>query len=212
MSGKRIVLAKVLLFVACLVPLARLAWRGLHEGLGANPIEVITHETGDWTLIFLLITLSVTPLRRLTRQPELIRFRRMLGLFAFFYATLHFFTYVWLDQFLDWDAIVKDVYKRPFITAGFTAFVLLLPLAATSTRKWITRLGGRRWQWLHRLIYLAAIAGVVHFLWLVKKDISRPLTYGAVLAVLLAYRLVVWLLPLLRPVAGGVRRAAEDGA
>lgn len=178
-------------FVACLVPLARLVWLAFNDGLGANPIEFVTRSTGTWTLVFLLITLSITPLRRLTGRNEWIRFRRMLGLFAFFYASLHFTTYIWLDQFFDWDEIVKDIAKRPFITVGFASFVLLIPLAATSTNAMMRRLG-RLWQRLHRLVYLIAIGGVVHYWWLVKKDITQPALYAAVLAVLLGYRLIVW--------------------
>ena len=183
---------KVVVFPLCLVPLALLAWSAAQGNLGANPIEAITHSTGDWTLRFLLITLAITPLRQLTRQPWLIRFRRMLGLFAFFYACLHFLTYIWLDQNFNVHSMAKDVYKRPFITIGFTALVLLVPLAVTSTRKMIQRLGGRRWQWLHRLIYVSAAAGVIHFTWAMKKDIHRPIEYGVVLAVLLGYRVVAW--------------------
>jgi sulfoxide reductase heme-binding subunit YedZ len=166
--------------------------------LGANPIEVITHATGDWTLRFLLITLAITPVRQLTGQLWLIRFRRMFGLFAFFYASLHLTTYVWLDQFFDVHSMAKDIAKRPFITVGFTAFCLLVPLAVTSTRKMIQRLGGRTWQRLHRLIYLAATAGVIHFLWLVKKDKTRPIEYAVVLGILLGYRVIVWAYPRLR--------------
>ncbi len=180
---------KLALFPLCLVPLALLAVDGYRDKLGANPIEVITHSTGTWTLVFLLITLSVTPLRRITGINALIKLRRMLGLFAFFYACLHFVTYFWLDQFFDWPAIVKDVIKRPFITVGFSAFVLLLPLAATSTNRMMRWMGGRRWQLLHRLVYVIAIGGVVHYLWLVKKDITQPLIYAAVLSLLLGYRL-----------------------
>lgn len=180
---------KLVLFPLCLVPLALLAVDAYRDRLGANPIEVITHSTGTWTLVFLLITLSVTPLRRITGINTLIKLRRMLGLFAFFYACLHFVTYFWLDQFFDWPAIVKDVIKRPFITVGFSAFVLLLPLAATSTNRMMRWMGGRRWQLLHRLVYVIAIGGVVHYLWLVKKDITQPLIYAAVLSVLLGYRL-----------------------
>lgn len=180
---------KLALFPLCLVPLTLLAVDGYRDRLGANPIEVITHSTGTWTLVFLLITLSVTPLRRITGINALIKLRRMLGLFAFFYACLHFVTYFWLDQFFDWPAIVKDVIKRPFITVGFTAFVLLLPLAATSTNRMMRWMGGRRWQLLHRLVYVIAIGGVAHYLWLVKKDITQPLIYAAVLSLLLGYRL-----------------------
>jgi methionine sulfoxide reductase heme-binding subunit len=161
---------------------------GASGGLGANPIEFITRSTGTWTLVGLMVTLSVTPLRRLTGRAELLRYRRMLGLFAFFYAGLHFVTYIWLDQFFDPAAIAKDIIKRPFITVGFTAFVLLIPLAATSTHAMMRRLG-RRWQFLHRLIYPIALLGVIHYLWLVKKDLTEPLIYGVILALLLAVRL-----------------------
>lgn len=182
-------LPKPLVFLACLIPLGRLVWFAFSGGLGANPIEFVTRSTGTWTLTFLLITLSVTPLRRLTGRNELIRYRRMLGLFAFFYACLHFTTYIWWDQFFDWGAIVKDVIKRPFITVGFACFVLLIPLAATSTHAMQRRLK-RRWQQLHRLIYLIAIGGVVHYWWLVKKDVTQPELYALVLALLLGFRLV----------------------
>jgi sulfoxide reductase heme-binding subunit YedZ len=158
--------------------------------LGANPIKTITEETGTWTLRFLMLTLAVTPVRRLTGWNGVQRFRRMLGLFAFFYGTLHLFTYLWLDQFFVVADILKDIRKRPFITAGFTAFVLMVPLALTSTTGWIRRLG-RKWQAIHRLVYLSAIGGVVHYWWLVKADTSRPLRYGALVAVLLVTR-VVW--------------------
>ncbi len=181
--------AKAVVFLLGLAPLAAVGWRAYQQQLGANPIEYITHASGDWTLRFLLITLAVTPLRRLLRWPELIRFRRMLGLFAFFYACLHLLTYLWLDKFFDWSDIVKDIGKRPFITAGFTGFVLLVPLAITSTAGWVRRLGGKRWQLLHRLIYLSAAAGVIHYYWLVKSDIRLPLLYGFLLAILLAFRL-----------------------
>ncbi|PYV28206.1 MAG: sulfoxide reductase heme-binding subunit YedZ [Acidobacteria bacterium] len=180
---------KVPVFVLCLVPLTRLIWRGLNHELGANPIEFITHTTGDWTLIFLVLTLSITPARKLLRRPELIRFRRMLGLFAFFYGFLHFSTWIGLDKFFDLAEMLHDVRKRPFITAGFTGFVLMIPLAATSTAGWIRRLGGRRWQMLHRLIYASAVAGVVHYYWLVKSDVRKPVFYGTIVALLLAYRL-----------------------
>jgi methionine sulfoxide reductase heme-binding subunit len=183
---------KVVLFIACLGPLGRLGWKGYAGLLGANPIEVITHSTGDWTLIFLCVTLAITPLRMLTRQYWLIRFRRMLGLFAMFYGLLHFTTYIWLDKFFDVHEMVKDVVKRPFITMGFTAFVLMIPLAITSTSGWIRRLGGKKWNVLHRLIYFSAIAGVIHYMWLVKKDLTKPLEYAAVLTVLLGYRISVW--------------------
>jgi methionine sulfoxide reductase heme-binding subunit len=184
---------KPVIFLACLGPLARLAWKGFHGMLGANPIEVITHSTGDWTLTFLLVTLSITPLRRLTRQYWLVGLRRMFGLYAFFYGCLHLTTYLWLDKFFDIHEMLRDVAKRRFITAGLTAFVLMTPLALTSTRGWIRRLGGKRWQALHRLIYFSATAGVIHYIWLVKADLHKPLEYAAVLAMLLLYRLAEWL-------------------
>ena len=164
-------------------------------GLGANPIEKITHVTGDWTLRFLLITLAITPLRKLLRFPVLIRFRRMFGLFAFFYACLHLTTYIWLDKFFNVNEMLRDVGKRKFITIGLSGFLLLVPLALTSTAGWIRRLGGKRWQALHRLIYYAAVCGVIHYLWLVKKDTRKPVEYGLILAALLSYRIVMWFYP-----------------
>ena len=189
---KRIRILKIPVFLACLTPLALLAWKGYASLLGANPIEVITRSTGKWTLTFLLVTLAITPLRRLTGLHWLIRFRRMTGLFAFFYGCLHFLTYIWLDKFFDLHDVVKDVAKRPFITVGFAAFLLMIPLAVTSTQGWIRRLGGRRWNLLHRLIYISAIGGVVHFWWLVKADVLRPAIYASALAALLGYRLLVY--------------------
>jgi methionine sulfoxide reductase heme-binding subunit len=186
----KIKLLKALVFVASFIPLSLLAYYAYTDNLGANPIEVITHWTGDSIIIFLLITLAVTPLRKLTGWNEAIRFRRMLGLFAFFYACLHFTTYIWLDQFFDFPGIIKDVAKRPFITVGFGSFLLLIPLALTSTAAMVRRLG-KRWQQLHRLIYVAAAGGVIHYWWLVKKDIRWPLTFGIVLAVLLGFRLAM---------------------
>ena len=179
---------KPLLFAICLIPLARLIYLGFTDGLGANPIEFSTRSTGTWTLTGLMITLAVTPLRRLTGYNSLIRYRRMLGVFTFFYASLHFTTYIWLDQFFNPADILKDIYKRPFITVGFAAFVLLVPLAVTSTNAMMRRLG-KRWQQLHRLVYLIGGLGVLHYLWLVKKDLTQPLIYGAVLLVLLSFRL-----------------------
>jgi len=186
---------KPVIFLACLVPVALLGLEAYHQALGANPIEKITHSTGDWTMRFLLITLAITPLRKLTGQLWLVRYRRMSGLFAFFYGTLHFLTYIWLDKFFDLHEMLKDVEKRKFITVGFTAFVLLIPLAFTSTKGWIRRMGGKRWQALHRLIYFSAIAGVIHYIWLVKADLRKPLQYAIILAVLLTYRLVGWIIP-----------------
>jgi DMSO/TMAO reductase YedYZ heme-binding membrane subunit/ferredoxin-NADP reductase len=181
---------KALLFVVCLLPLGWLAWRAWHEDLTANPIEYITHFTGDWTIRFIVFTLLVTPLRKLLRRPNLLRFRRMLGLFAFFYGSLHFLTWFWLDKYFDLHEITRDVLKRPFITAGFAGLLLMVPLAITSTKGWIRRLGAGRWQRLHRLVYITAIAGVVHYYWLVKSDIRLPVLYGAIVALLLAARLL----------------------
>ena len=189
-------ITKFIIFFAALVPLGRLVWKYFHGGLGANPIEVITHSTGDWTLILILTTLAITPLRRITKQYWMIGVRREIGLFAFFYGTLHFTTYIWLDKFFDWHEMIKDIAKRPFITLGFTAFVLLIPLALTSTAGWIRRLGGRNWQRLHRLIYVTAILGVIHYIWLVKADLRKPLQYAVVLSVLLLYRVILWALEL----------------
>jgi sulfoxide reductase heme-binding subunit YedZ len=182
--------SKALAFAACLYPLAEMAGAAWSGALGANPIEAVTRGTGKWALVFLLITLAITPLRRLTGRNGLVRFRRLLGLFAFFYASLHLFTYLWLDQFFDVPEIAKDIVKRPFVTVGFLAFAMLVPLAATSSAGMIRRLG-RRWQQLHRLVYASAAAGVLHFLWLVKADTRRPLLYGAVLGALLGLRLLI---------------------
>lgn len=181
---------KATLFAVCLMPLGLLLWRGFTGGVTANPIEFITHTLGWWTLAFLLVTLSVAPLRRLLDTPWLLRLRRMLGLYAFFYASLHFLTWLVIDQFFDWQDIVKDIIKRPYITVGFTAFVLLLPLAATSTNAMVRRLGAARWQLLHRLVYVIATLGVVHFWWLVKKDIREPAVFAIVLTILLGVRLI----------------------
>jgi methionine sulfoxide reductase heme-binding subunit len=183
-------LTQLVVFLAALIPVARLLWKYFHDSLGANPIEFITHSTGDWTLLFLLITLTITPLRRITRQYWLISLRRMLGLFAFFYGTLHFLTYIWLDKFFDLHEVWKDIFKRPFITLGFSAFILMIPLALTSTTWSIRRLGGKNWQRLHRLIYVAAIAGIIHFWWLVKTGNNAPWKVTAVLTVLLLARIV----------------------
>lgn len=182
---------KPLVFLACLGPLSYLTWGAFTDNLGANPISEIQLTTGLWTLRFLVITLTITPLRRLTRWNDAIKFRRMLGLFAFFYGSLHLITYLWLDQFFDFSAIVKDVWKRPFITVGFAGFMCMVPLALTSTTGWIRRLGGKNWQRLHRLIYAAAVCGVLHYWWLVKSDVQSPMIYGLLVGSLLAYRLMV---------------------
>jgi len=181
-------------FLLCLVPLANLAWEGFQGDLTANPIEYIRNSTGYWTLVFLCVTLGVTPLRRLLQQPWLIRFRRMFGLFAFFYGALHFVSYIWLEQFFDFRAMVEDVYLRPFITAGFIAFVLMIPLAITSTSGMIRRLGGRRWQMLHWLIYVIACASVLHYWWKVKSDVLMPLRFATLVLALLGYRVALYVM------------------
>jgi sulfoxide reductase heme-binding subunit YedZ len=183
---------KPFLFLLCLAPALLLVWGYYHNELGANPIEYITHKTGDWIIRFLLITLSVTPLRILLNQPKLARFRRMLGLFAFFYGCLHLTTWVWLDKFFDVHEMWADVVKRRFITVGMTGFFLLIPLAITSTAGLVRRLGFIRWQRLHRLVYFSALAGVIHYYWLVKSDVRLPLLYGGILTVLMAYRAWIW--------------------
>lgn len=188
LSRRQIITIKTVLWLLCLLPLSRLVYLAFTDELGANPIEFITRSTGTWTLVGLLITLSITPLRKLTGLGWLLRFRRLLGLFAFFYACLHFTTYIWLDQFFDPASIAKDIVKRPFITVGFAAFVLLIPLAWTSRQRMMKKLG-RHWQQLHRLIYVIASLGVIHYWWLVKKDITQPLIYACVLILLLAMRL-----------------------
>lgn len=187
-SGAQIALIKAVVFLICLLPALNLALGWYDDALGANPIETITRASGEWTLRFLLITLAVTPLRRYTGMHWLLRLRRMLGLFAFAYGAAHLTTYLWLDQFFDWQAIANDILERPFITVGFAAFVLLIPLAATSNSFSIRKLGGRRWQSLHRSSYAIAILGVVHFWWLVKADLLEPLVYALILAVLLGLR------------------------
>jgi sulfoxide reductase heme-binding subunit YedZ len=185
---------KAVVFGLGLMPFLALIDRALRGHLGANPVEFLQHATGDWTLRFLVFTLAITPLRKLLHLPELIRFRRMLGLFAFFYVSLHFLTYIGPDQSFSLTGMWQDVAKRKFITVGFLAFVLLIPLAITSTAGWIRRLGGKHWQALHRAIYVAAICGVIHYYWLVKSDVRAPLFYGALVAVLLLWRFGDWLI------------------
>jgi len=180
-------LAKPLLFLACLAPLSLLLWRAVQDDLGANPVEALTHGTGDWALRLLLLTLAVTPLRRLTGWVALLRFRRMLGLFAFFYACLHFLIWLLLDHTLILELILDDLTKRPYVMLGFSALVLMIPLAVTSTRGMMRRLGWR-WQRLHRLVYPIGILAVAHYLWLVKADYREPLLYAGVLALLLGLR------------------------
>lgn len=188
LSEPTIARLKGVVFLLALWPLAKLIVLGYQDDLGANPIEKILRNTGFWTLTFLTLTMAVTPLRQISQRVWLGRFRRMLGLFAFFYGMLHFSTYLVLDQFFDWANIVKDISKRPYITVGFSALVLMTPLALTSTDGMLKRLGGKRWRQLHRLVYLITAAGVAHFWWLVKKDISQPVTFAILLTLSLAIR------------------------
>ena len=190
-SPKQLGAIKVALFLASLLPFANMAWLTV-QGALTEPLEYITHQTGDWALYFLCITLAVTPLRRFTGWNWVIRLRRMLGLFCFFYALLHFTTFLWFDHFFDWSAMWKDVLKRPFITVGFIAFLMLVPLAATSTNGMVKRLGGKRWRWLHRLIYVIAPLAILHFWWMKagKNDFAEPILFGTIVAVLLGLR--VW--------------------
>lgn len=203
MKNKYIVLIKVVVHLLSLIPFAQLGWGWYQDTLGANPIEVVTRSTGTWTLVFLLVSLSITPLRKLPKLYWLMRFRRMLGLYAFFYCCLHLTTYLWLDRYFEWEAIaadgqrsfismiIEDIAKRPFITIGFAGFALLVPLALTSFKAAIKLLTGKWWQRLHRLVYVSAICGVIHYLWLVKADITKPVIYGVILAFLLAVRVVL---------------------
>jgi sulfoxide reductase heme-binding subunit YedZ len=188
---KEIKFYKLAVFVNCLVPLALLGWDWRRGQLGANPLDFVTRTTGTLTLVFLTLTLAVTPLRKWTGVQWLVRFRRMVGLYAFFYGSLHLLTYLWFDKAFDFGAIAQDVVRRWFILVGMLAFSLMIPLAVTSTDKMIKRLGGKRWQQLHKLTYFSAIAGALHFYLLVKSDTRRPLTFAAVLALLLGYRLFV---------------------
>lgn len=192
-ASRWLVPAKIAVFVAALYPLARIVLLGFTGGLGANPIEFITRSTGLWTLVFICITLAVTPLRKLTGWNALLRFRRMLGLYAFFYGALHFTTYFWFDKWFDIAEIVKDIGKRPFITVGFTAFVLLIPLAVTSPKAMVRKLG-RRWQTLHRAIYAIAALAILHFWWMKagKHDLILPKIYGAIVIALLGWRVLLW--------------------
>jgi sulfoxide reductase heme-binding subunit YedZ len=195
-GAHQIKIIKRALFAAALLPFARLLVFALTDRLGANPIEFITRNSGDWTLYFLCLTLAVTPLRRVTGWAWLIKLRRMLGLFAFFYAVLHFTTFLWFDHFFDVGEMWKDVVKRPFITVGFTAFVLMIPLAITSTNAMVKRLGGKRWQWLHRAIYVVAPLAILHFSWMKagKQDFAQPILFGVIVALLLLARVVFYLM------------------
>jgi len=191
MTPKQITAIKAAVFALALVPLVRLIYLTLTGAL-VEPLQFITRSTGDWTLYFLCITLAVTPLRRFSKWNWLLKLRRMVGLFAFFYALLHFTTFLWFDHFFDVADMLRDVAKRPFILVGFVAFVLLIPLAVTSTNAMVRRLGGKRWQWLHRLIYAIAPLGVLHFWWMkaAKHDLNQPMLFVAIVTVLLALR--VW--------------------
>ena len=186
---------KVLVFVNCSVPLAFLGWDALHGQLGANPLEFVTRTTGALTLIFLLLSLAVTPLRKSLGLPWMVKFRRMTGLFAFFYGCLHLLTYVWFDKYFNFPAMVHDIGKRPFIMLGMLGFFLMVPLAITSTNNMVKRLGGKRWNRLHKLVYIAAASGVLHYYLLVKADVRKPLAFAAALAVFLVYRVVNKFLP-----------------
>ena len=204
---------KAAIFALSLVPFARMVWLTV-SGQLVEPLEFITRGTGDWTLYFLCITLALTPLRRLAKWNWLVKLRRMVGLFAFFYAALHFTTFLWFDHFFDLEAMWKDLLKRPFITVGFIAFVLLIPLAATSTNAMVRRLGGKRWQWLHRLVYVIAPLGILHFWWMkaAKHNFTQPIIFGLIVALLLAMRLY-WRLakaPAAKPVQGaGLERLTK---
>lgn len=193
MTQRNIVVLKVIAWLGCLEPAFLLVYRYLTHDLTANPIEFITLTTGTATLVLLLISLAVTPIRKFTGLNWLIRFRRLFGLFAFFYAVLHFATYLVLDKFFDWQAILGDITKRQFITVGFLAFLLLIPLALTSTSWSIRKLGGKRWNRLHKMVYASAVLAIIHFWWKVKADHLEPATYGTILAVLLLARVVLWL-------------------
>jgi sulfoxide reductase heme-binding subunit YedZ len=210
---------KAALFLLCLLPAVRLAWglslvlRGLPAGaMNANPIEFITHATGDWTLRLLLVTLAVTPLRLIFNRPQLTRFRRMLGLFAFFYGSLHLMTWMWLDKFFAWGEMLSDVAMRPYITVGMLGFAIMVPLAITSTAGMVRKMGWNRWQKLHRIVYIAPAAGVVHYWWLVKSDISEPLTYGVILGLLMAHRVYHWTVASHSPArkSGGLGKGVES--
>jgi sulfoxide reductase heme-binding subunit YedZ len=191
-TPRQLTAIKALVFVLALLPFLRMAWL-VFQGVPVEPLEFLTRGTGDWTLYFLCITLAVTPLRRLSGWNWVIKLRRMLGLYAFFYALLHFLTFFWFDHFFDIAEMLKDVVKRPFITVGFIAFVLLIPLAVTSTNAMVKRMGGKRWLWLHRLIYVIAPLGILHFWWMKagKNDFQEPIIFGAIVALLLAMR-VYW--------------------
>lgn len=187
--------SKTLLFINALVPLSLLFWDLYHKQVGANPLEFVTRTTGMLTLLFLVITIAVTPVRKITGLNWLVKFRRMLGLYAFFYGSLHLLTYVWFDRFFNVRSMAGDILQRPFIAVGMTAFFLMVPLAITSTNRMVKRVGGKRWVMLHRLVYVAGVGGVLHYWMLVKSDTRLPLTFGFVLLLLLAYRIFIKFFP-----------------
>lgn len=191
----KITFSKVVVFINSVIPLGLLLWDLYRQRVGPNPLEFATRTTGMLTLVFLCLTVAITPLRQIFRLNSLVKYRRMLGLFAFFYGTLHLLTYVWFDRLFNFVSVAQDVVQRPFILVGMTAFLLMVPLAITSTNKMVKRIGGKRWAKLHRLVYLAAIAGVVHFWMLVKSDIRLPLTFAFIILFLLGYRLLVKYFP-----------------
>ena len=194
---------KLVIFINSLIPITLLLWDLYFKKVGANPLEFATRTTGMLTLVFLLITLAITPLRKTLGINSLVKTRRMIGLFAFFYGTLHLITYVWFDRLLNLSSVARDVAERPFILVGMTAFFLMTPLAITSTNKMVKRMGGKRWAQLHRLVYLAAILGVIHFWMLVKSDVRLPLTFGFILLLLLGHRIFVRFAPNPPPPASG---------
>jgi methionine sulfoxide reductase heme-binding subunit len=202
---------KIILFLLGLAPLAWLGWDAFNGHLTANPIEFITHYTGDWTLRLVIIGLFITPLRKMLNRPNLIRYRRMIGLFAFFYGCLHFLTWIWLDKFFDPHEMWADIVKRRYITVGMAGFLMLIPLAITSTTGWIRRLG-KRWQLLHRLVYFTAIAGVIHYYWLVKSDIRLPLMYAFFVTILLVWRIRFWTRSSTRPASPPLRKTPQPVA
>ena len=192
-NSQPIKISKVLVFIGSLLPLVWTLGQFVFGALGENPTERALHRAGDWALNFLILTLAITPLRRLTKWEWLAKFRRMLGLFAFFYVLLHLAIYVALDQSFSWVAMVKDFAANPRLIVGLLSFILLIPPTITSSTRMIVRLGIKRWQWVHQPIYLAAIGGVIHYFWLVKRDIQRPLVYAIILIILLGYRLASWI-------------------
>ncbi|MFQ5520422.1 MAG: sulfite oxidase heme-binding subunit YedZ, partial [Candidatus Methylomirabilia bacterium] len=192
MSRRVRITLKAAVWVACLLPLALLLYQFQTDNLGANPINYVTRTLGDWTLRILLATLSLTPLRLVFRISWQMSLRRLLGLFTFFYACLHFSIWIVIDYFFDWEQMMADIVKRPYITVGLLALTLLVPLAATSTTRMVKRLGGRNWRWLHKLVYVVGVLGVVHYLWLAKKGVNDPFLYAGVLVILLGIRLVAW--------------------